>query len=81
VGDDVHINNEALLVTDFVNLKIKLAQSFKCASRSRIRVCVHRGECSYVYEYLSLYYVLKKKSFTGNETSSIEIYLPIDSLG
>jgi hypothetical protein len=61
VGDDVHINNKALLVTDFVNLKIKLAQSFKCDSRSRIRVCVHRGECSYVYEYLSLYYVLKKR--------------------
>jgi hypothetical protein len=30
---------------------------------------------------ICLYTAFKKKSFTGNETSSIEIYLPIDSLG
>jgi hypothetical protein len=24
-----------------------------------VRACVHRGECSYVYEYLRLYYVSK----------------------
>jgi hypothetical protein len=23
-------------------------------------MCVHRGECSYIYEYLRLYYVSKK---------------------
>jgi hypothetical protein len=26
-----------------------------------VRTCVHRGECSYVYEYLCLYCVSKKK--------------------
>jgi hypothetical protein len=33
VGADVHIDSEALLVTDFVNLKIKLTQSFVRAHR------------------------------------------------
>jgi hypothetical protein len=39
VGGDVPIDSEALLVTDFMNLKIKPAQSFRCAHRGR--VCVH----------------------------------------
>jgi hypothetical protein len=39
VGDDVFVNSETLLVTDFVNLKIKLAQSFRGAHMDRL--CVH----------------------------------------
>jgi hypothetical protein len=39
VRDDVPIDSEALLVTDFMNLKIKLTQSFRCTRRGR--VCVH----------------------------------------
>jgi hypothetical protein len=27
-----------------------------------VRACVHRGECSYVYEYLRLYCVSQKKN-------------------
>jgi hypothetical protein len=29
VGSDVSVNSETFLVTDFVNLKLKLTQSFK----------------------------------------------------
>jgi hypothetical protein len=39
VGDDVSIDNETLLVTDFINLKIKLTRSFRDAHMNRI--CVH----------------------------------------
>jgi hypothetical protein len=39
VGCDVPVDSETLLVTDFVNLKIKLTQSFGCAHRGRM--CVH----------------------------------------
>jgi hypothetical protein len=35
VGVDVSIDSEALLLTDFVNLKIKLAQSFGGIHRDR----------------------------------------------
>jgi hypothetical protein len=36
VGDDVPIDNEMFLMTDFVNLKIKSTQSFRCAHRGRV---------------------------------------------
>jgi hypothetical protein len=36
---DVLIDSETLLMTDFVNLKIKLVQSFGCAHKGK--VCVH----------------------------------------
>jgi hypothetical protein len=39
MGGDISVNNETLLVTNFVNLKIKSAQSFKYDYRGR--VCVH----------------------------------------
>jgi hypothetical protein len=61
VGDDVFVDSETLLVTDFVNLKIKPTQSFKDAHRDGVCVYIHRGECSYVYEYLHLYCVSKKR--------------------
>jgi hypothetical protein len=62
VGGDVPVDSDALLVTDFMNLKIKSTQSFRGVHRDRMcmRVFIHRGECSYVYEYLCLYCVSKK---------------------
>jgi hypothetical protein len=39
VGVDVPVDSDALLVTDFMNLKIKPAQYFRGAHRGR--VCVH----------------------------------------
>jgi hypothetical protein len=56
VVNDIHIDSEMLLVTDFMNLKIKPAQSFGYAHRDRVCMCVFI-ECSYVYEYLCLYCV------------------------
>jgi hypothetical protein len=47
---DVPVDSEVFLVTDFMNLKIKLVQSFECVHRSR--VCVNRNKCSYIYKYL-----------------------------
>jgi hypothetical protein len=61
VRSDFSVNSEMLLVTDFVNLKIKPTQSFKDAYMDRIYVRVHIGECSYVYEYLRFYCVSLKK--------------------
>jgi hypothetical protein len=83
VGGDVSVDSEALLVTDFMNLKIKPAQSFEDAHKGRVNlkinptqsfggahkgrmcVCVHRIECSYVYEDLHLYCVSQQKSFSS----------------
>jgi hypothetical protein len=38
VGGDVFIDSETFLMTDFVNLKIKPAQSFECVHRGRMHV-------------------------------------------
>jgi hypothetical protein len=46
---------------DFVNLKIKSDQSFRGAYRSMIYVHMF-DEWLYVYEYLCLYCVSKKKN-------------------
>jgi hypothetical protein len=43
VRGDVSIDSETLLVTDFVNLKIKLIQSFGCAHKDKMYVCVFIG--------------------------------------
>jgi hypothetical protein len=43
VGGDVPVDSESLLVTDFVNLKIKSAQSFGGAHRDRMCMCVLIG--------------------------------------
>jgi hypothetical protein len=63
VGCDVLVDSEALLVTDFMNLKIKLAQSFGGAHRDRVCVCVLIGvsasTCMSIYVYTVF---LKKKS-------------------
>jgi hypothetical protein len=37
---DVPVNSDTLLMIDFVNLKIKLTQSFRCAYRGRMCVRV-----------------------------------------
>jgi hypothetical protein len=43
VGGDVPINSDALLVTDFMNLKIKPTQSFGGAHRDKMCVRVFIG--------------------------------------
>jgi hypothetical protein len=63
VGGDVPVGSETLLVTDFVNLKIKPAQSFKCAHRGKVYVRVfirmNVRTCIYIYTVF-----LKKINFT-----------------
>jgi hypothetical protein len=43
VTDDVPVDSETRLETEFVNLKIKSSRSFRCAHRSRVYVCVFIG--------------------------------------
>jgi hypothetical protein len=43
VGGDVPVDSETFLVTDFVNLKIKSAQSYEGAHRGRVCVYVFIG--------------------------------------
>jgi hypothetical protein len=48
VVGDVSVDSKTLLMIDFVKLKIKSTQFFKCAHRNRMCIRVFIRECSYV---------------------------------
>jgi hypothetical protein len=58
VGGDVPVDSEALLVTDFINLKIKSVQSFECAHKARVYVYVFIWVDAHMC--MSIYCVSKK---------------------
>jgi hypothetical protein len=49
VRADISVNSKMLLVTDFVNLKIKLSQSFKDAHRDMMYIRVFIGVSNHIY--------------------------------
>jgi hypothetical protein len=49
VGDDIPVDSDVLLVTDFVNLKIKLTQSFRGVHRDRMYVHLFIGVNTHTY--------------------------------
>jgi hypothetical protein len=51
------------LINDFVNLKIKLAQSFRCIYRDRMYICVFIKINTYTYINIYIYIVFKKTEF------------------
>jgi hypothetical protein len=61
VGDDVPVDSDALLVTDFMNLKIKPAQSFGCAHRGRVCVRVFIGLSAHTCMSICVYTMFLKK--------------------
>jgi hypothetical protein len=75
VGGDIPIDNKALLVTDFMNLKIKLAQSFRDDHISRIYMCVFIEMSTHIYIYMSIciytvFLYKKEKRKTKAKTSA-----------
>jgi hypothetical protein len=61
VWSDVPIDSDALLMTDFVNLKIKPTQSFKSAHRGRMCVRVFIGVSVHTCMHICVYTVFLKK--------------------
>jgi hypothetical protein len=59
----VPVDSDVFLVTDFVNLKIKPTQSFRCAYKNKIYICVfikvYDHMCINIYVYIMF---LKKKT-------------------
>jgi hypothetical protein len=62
VTDDVPVDNETFLMTDFINLKIKLAQSFGRDHMDRvyIRVFIWMNAHTYMSIYIYTIFLLKK---------------------
>jgi hypothetical protein len=49
---DVSVDNEALLVINFMNLKIKLTQSFECTHKDRVCIGVFIRVSDHIYIYI-----------------------------
>jgi hypothetical protein len=64
VGGDVPVDSEALLVTDFMNLKIKLAQSFGGAHRGRVCMRMFIGVSGCTCMSICICTMLLKKGFS-----------------
>jgi hypothetical protein len=62
VGGNVSIYSEALLVTNFVNLKIKPIQSFGGAHRGRVCMRVFIGVSDHMCMSIYIYIVFLKKN-------------------
>jgi hypothetical protein len=62
VGGDVLIDNETLLVTDFVNLKTKPTQSFGGAYRGRVCVRLFIGLSPHTFMSICICIVFLKKN-------------------
>jgi hypothetical protein len=58
---DVSIDSETLLMIDFINFKIKPTQSFRCADRGKIYVCVLIGVSANTYINIYVYTIFKKQ--------------------
>jgi hypothetical protein len=72
VGGDVPVDSDVILVTNFVNFKIKPAQSFKCAHKGRVCVCVFIGMRARTCMIICVCTVfLKKKSCKTNAVCTI----------
>jgi hypothetical protein len=57
MGDDVPVDSDALLMTNFVNLKIKPAQSFRSAHKGKIYVHEFIWMSSHTYISICVYTV------------------------
>jgi hypothetical protein len=55
------VDNEVFLVTDFVNLKIKPAQSFRCVHKSRVCVRIFIGVSACMCMSICVFTVFLKK--------------------
>jgi hypothetical protein len=62
VRDDVPVDSDVLLVTDFINLKIQPTQSFEGAYRGRMYVRVFIGVGTHTYMNIYVCTVFLKKS-------------------
>jgi hypothetical protein len=61
VGGNVSVDSKSLLMTDFMNLKIKSAQSFRGAHRDRVCVRMFIGVSAHTYMSICVCTVFLKK--------------------
>jgi hypothetical protein len=74
VRDNVFVDNETLLVTDFVKLKIKPTQCFRCIHRDKIYIHIFIGVSAYTYINIYVYIMFVKNSIASGGCSGLSNY-------
>jgi hypothetical protein len=69
VRGDISVHSETLLITDFVNLKIKLTQSFKYAYRDRMCIFILMTDRTYII----LYFYRNEKFRWGGDVRRVAV--------
>jgi hypothetical protein len=77
VEGDVSVDSETLLLTDFVNLKIKSTQFFKGAPRGRmcVRIFIEVSAHTYMSIFVCTMFFLKSSSTQETEPSLLTLVL------
>jgi hypothetical protein len=75
VRGDVPVDSDALLVTDFVNLKIKPAQSFRGAHRNRMcmRAFIEVSACTCMSICVCTLFLKKSVMHNRNQMSLVSV--------
>jgi hypothetical protein len=68
MGGNVPIDSEKLLVTDFVNLKIKSTQSFRYTHRDMMCICVFIGVIVHTCMIIYHLYCVSQKNLKRSDT-------------
>jgi hypothetical protein len=71
LGCDVPIDNDVLLVTDFINLKIKSVQSFRGAHTDRVYVYIFIRVSAHTCMNIYIYTVFSKKHMFSSKLTRI----------
>jgi hypothetical protein len=68
VGDNVPIDSESFLMTDFINLKIKSAQCFGGAYKGRmyVRIFIEMSDHTYMNIYVYIGFLKKESMYQKN---------------
>jgi hypothetical protein len=74
VENDVPVDSEVLLMTDFVNLKIKPAQFFRCAHRGRVCVLIFIEVSARTCMSIYICIVFLKKNLEGSEILKTQLH-------
>jgi hypothetical protein len=77
VGDDVPVDSETLLMTNFMNLKIKPAQSFGGTHKGRMCIHMFIGVGAHMCMRICICTVFLKKQFKRKDSSEAEYIMRV----
>jgi hypothetical protein len=64
---DISVDSKMILIINFMNLKIKPTQIFRCDYRDKLYINIFIEVCAHIFEYPCLYYIFLKTTLLIND--------------